>query len=224
MGRLVELGSTGGRVDTGYFAETSDESAPGIVVIQEWWGVQEQIKGVCDRYAAAGYKAIAPDLYAGKTIPYHDAAAASAEMGALDFPAATDRIVQAAARFLGAPARKTGVTGYCLGGIVSILAAIRLAEISASVCYYGIPPAGLADLRDVRVPLQGHFANADTWCRPQDVNALEAALRSAGREHEIYRYDADHGFCNEDAAAYRPDLADLAWRRSLDYWDRHLRS
>lgn len=223
MGRVIELGLTGGRMQKGYVAEAQDRAAPGIVVIQEWWGVQGQIRGICDRYAAAGYNAIGPDLYGGRTVPYHDSAAAAAEMDALDFRAATDGIVRAAARFLGAPQRRVGITGYCLGGIVSVLAAIRLEEFAASVCYYGLPPVDLADPRHVRIPLQGHFANADTWCRPEHVDALEAGLHSAGRDFEIYRYDAGHGFCNEDVAQYRPDLAVLAWRRSLDYWQRYLR-
>jgi carboxymethylenebutenolidase len=224
MGRLVELGVFDRRMQTGYFAEAPDASGPGVVVVQEWWGVQGQIKGICDRYARAGYNALGPDLYAGRMIPYHDSAAAAAEMDALDFQGATDGIVRAAALFLGAPRRKIGITGYCLGGIVSILAAIRLDEFAASVCYYGIPPEDLADLRDIHVPLQGHFANADTWCKPGHVDALESALKLAGGDYEIYRYDAAHGFCNEDVEQYRADLAELAWQRGLDYWRRYLGS
>jgi carboxymethylenebutenolidase len=224
VGQLVELGVFDQKMQSGYFAEAADRSAPGIVVIQEWWGVQGQIKGICDRYAAAGYDAVAPDLYAGRAIPYHDMAAAAAEMDALDFRGVTDGIVRAAARLLGAGQRKIGITGYCLGGIVSILAATRLDEFTASVCYYGIPPADLVDLRDIRIPLQGHFANADTWCKPEHVDVLENALRLAGGEHEIYRYDADHGFCNEEIVGYRADLAELAWQRSLGHWRKHLGS
>ena len=193
-------------------------------MIQEWWGVQGQIRGICDRYAAAGYNALAPDLYAGRAVPYHDTAVAAAEMAALDFPGATDGIVRAAALFLGAPQRKAGITGYCLGGIVSILAAIRLKEFAAAVCYYGIPPGDLADPGAIRVPLQGHFANDDTWCRPEHVDALEAALRQSGADHEIYRYDAAHGFCNEDVSEYRADLSELAWQRGFGFWQRHLGS
>src|SRR4029077_10230621 len=128
MGRVVELGTFNGRVLSGYLAPAADSAAPGIVVIQEWWGVQGQIRGVCDRYAAAGYNAVGPDLYAGRTVPYHDSKTAAAEMDALDFRAATDGIARAGARFLGAPQRRVGITGYCLGGIVCVLAAIRLEE------------------------------------------------------------------------------------------------
>ena len=222
MGAVVELGESDGQVQTGYFAQASERAAPGIVVIQEWWGVQGQIKGICDRYAALGYHALSPDLYSGRTVPYHDSAAASAEMAALDHPGATNGIVLAAARFLGSPGRKVGITGYCLGGVVTVLAAIRLEEFAASVCYYGLPPTDLADPGDVHIPLQGHFANSDTWCRPEHVDVLESALKLRKRVHEIYRYEAPHGFCNEEVAEFRPDLAELAWRRGLDFWRRYL--
>ncbi len=222
MGIVVELGESDGRMQSGYLAQAREHAAPAIVVIQEWWGVQGQIKGICDRYAALGYHALSPDLYSGRTVPYHDSAAASAEMAALDHRSATDGIVRAAARFLGAPGRKVGITGYCLGGVVAVLAAIRLEEFAASVCYYGLPPADLADPGDIHIPLQGHFANSDTWCRPEQVDALENALKRRGREHEIYRYDAPHGFCNEEVKEFRPELADLAWQRGLAFWRRHL--
>ena len=222
MGRLVDLGEFAGRRRSGYLAEAGERAAPGVVVIQEWWGVQGQIKGICDRYAAAGYNAISPDLYAGRTVAYHDSVAASAEMAAVDFPGATDGIVRAAARFLGAPGRKVGITGYCLGGIVAVLGAVRVEEFSAAICYYGLPPDASVDPGEARIPLQGHFANADTWCRPEHVDALECALKRRGCIHEIYRYDAPHGFCNEEVAAFRPTLANLAWTRSLDFWRRHL--
>jgi carboxymethylenebutenolidase len=126
MGQSVTLHIGRGKTAIAYLAEAADQSAPGIVVIQEWWGVQGQIKGVCDRYAAAGYTAIVPDLYAGKVIPYHDEDSAGQAMDALDFLAATDEIAGAAAHYLRTGGRKVGLTGFCLGGIVSILGAIRL--------------------------------------------------------------------------------------------------
>ncbi len=224
MGVVIELGESDGQKLTGYLAQASDRAAPGVVVIQEWWGVQGQIKGICDRYAASGYHALSPDLYAGRTVPYHDSAAASAEMAALDHVGATEGIVRAAARFLGAPGRKVGITGYCLGGVVAALAAMRLDEFSACVCYYGLPPPDLAEPGDIHIPFQGHFANSDTWCRPEHVDVLESALKQHGRVHEIYRYEAPHGFCNEEVNEFRPDVAELAWQRGLDFWRRYLGS
>jgi carboxymethylenebutenolidase len=223
MGRLIDLGTEAdGRPRKGYLAEAGNPSAPAVVVIQEWWGLQDQIKGVCDRYAAEGYDALAPDLYYDQTFAYHDKLGAGAAMNALDNIAATDGIVRAAALYLGAPGRKVGITGYCLGGIVAILAAIRLTEFVASVPYYGVPSDALADLGAVRIPLQGHFASGDDWCTPADVDRLERALSGSSVEHEIHRYDAPHGFSNEDTHNYRADVAEEAWRRGMRFWANHL--
>ena len=223
MGRLIDLGTeTDGRPRKGYLAESGKPSAPAIVVIQEWWGLQDQIKGVCDRYAAEGYDALAPDLYYDKTFAYHDKLGAGAAMDALDDIAATDGIVRAAALHLGAPDRKVGITGYCLGGIVAILAAIRLTEFAASIPIYGIPADTLADLSTVRIPLQGHFADGDHWCTREDADRLERALAVSSVEHAMYRYDAPHGFCNEDTENYRADLAEEAWRRGMEFWGKYL--
>src|SRR3954454_4856948 len=165
-----------GKVGTfeAYFAEALESDAPGIIVIQEWWGVQGQIRGVCDRYSRAGYAAVAPDLYAGKVIPYHDEASADQAMHALDFLAATDEIVAAAADFLGRVPRKIGLTGFCLGGVVSILGAIRLRNIHAASAYYGAPDDALDDAAAIRIPVQAHFADRDDWCTPADADRMEA--------------------------------------------------
>ena len=221
MGETIRVGSD---VDgfSGYLARTRNEDAPGVVVIQEWWGVQDQLRGVCDRYAAEGFHALAPDLYAGTAIPYHDIEAAAREMDALDFLSATDRTVRAAARYLRGERRRVGLTGYCLGGIVSVLGAIRLPEFAASVCFYGLPTPEMGRPQDVKIPLQGHFAKGDDWCKLEHVDAFEAGMRQAGLPFECYRYAADHGFCNEDAAEFDPALADQAWQRSLAFWRRNL--
>jgi carboxymethylenebutenolidase len=221
MGKTISAGS-GVDAFTGYLASAQDEAAPGIVVIQEWWGVQDQIRGVCERYAAAGFHALAPDLYAGTVVPYHDMEAAAREMDALDFLSATDRTVRAAARYLDADKRRLGLSGYCLGGIVSILGAIRLPEFSASVCFYGLPSPDMGAPGDVRIPVQGHFADGDDWCMPEHVDVFEAGMREAGKSFDCHRYAADHGFCNEDAAEYDRQLADLAWKRTLAFWRTHL--
>src|SRR5947209_4906970 len=110
-----------------------------------------------------------------------------------------------------------------MGGAVTIIAACRVPEFSAGVCFYGIPPAQAAKPADIRIPLQGHFANRDDWCTPQAVNDFEAACKAAGKSVEIHRYDAEHGFVNEQ----RPDAhdrkaAELAWERTLGFWKKHL--
>ena len=223
MSRFISYTRPDGRTAQGYLAEAEDPRAPGIVVIQEWWGLQEQIKGLCDRLAASGYHALAPDLFQGIVVPYHDADQAARQMNSLNFLEATDQDVRGAAQFFAAQGKKVGLTGFCMGGAITLLGAVRVPELAAAVIFYGLPPAGMVDPADVRVPLQAHFANQDTWCTPAAVDAFEAALKAAGRSCEIYRYDADHAFVNQDRPeVYDPAAANLAWERSLAFWKRHL--
>ncbi|HXF07389.1 MAG TPA: dienelactone hydrolase family protein [Candidatus Acidoferrales bacterium] len=223
MGNVMTYSRPDGGTAQGYLAEAKDPLAPGIVVIQEWWGLQEQIKGLCDRLAAAGYHALAPDLFHGVVVPYHDAGQAATQMNSLNFLEATDQDVRGAAQFFAAQGKKVGLTGFCMGGAITLLGAARIPELAAAVIFYGLPPAGMVDLADVRVPLQAHFANQDTWCTPAAVDSFETALKAAGRSCEIYRYDADHAFVNQDRPeVYDPAAADLAWQRSLAFWRRHL--
>jgi carboxymethylenebutenolidase len=223
MGQTVTLDIGCGRTAMGYFAEAADSRAPGVVVIQEWWGVQSQIKSVCDRYACEGYTAIAPDLYGGKAIPYHDEESAAQAMNALDFLAATDEIVGTAAGFLRAGGRKVGLTGFCLGGVVSILGAIRLNNVDAASAYYGAPDDSLDDAAKVRAPIQAHFASGDDWCTPADADRMERKFEQSGTSHRVFRYECLHGFANEDAKEYDKVAAETAWRRDLEWWDVHLR-
>jgi carboxymethylenebutenolidase len=218
MGETVDLG--GG---SGYYAASGRDDAPAVVVIQEWWGLQDQIKSVADKYAAAGFDAVIPDLYAGVVVPYHDEEAAGREMDALDFLSATDLQVKAAAEFLARPGRRIGLTGFCLGGIVSILGAIRLDVFAASSCYYGLPSPEQGRAVEVKIPIQGHFALGDTWCTPQMVDTFEAGLAAAGKQFEIYRYDCDHGFFNPDIREYDAAAAALSWQRDLAFWTKHLK-
>jgi carboxymethylenebutenolidase len=223
MGRSVTLDIGGGRTAMAYLAEAAQANTPGIVVIQEWWGVQGQIKGVCDRYAAAGYTAIAPDLYAGKVIPYHDEESAGQAMNALDFLMATDEVTSAAANLLRAGRRRVGLTGFCLGGVVSILGAIRLANIDAASAYYGAPDDALDDAAKVRAPIQAHFADGDDWCTPADADRMERKFKESGAPYRVFRYASMHGFANEDAKEYDKPAAESAWRRDLEWWNTHLR-
>lgn len=207
----------------GHLAKAAKPNAAGILVIQEWWGLQEQIRGVCDRLALAGYDALAPDLYEGRIVPYHDREAARREMDQLDFVYATDQHVRGAAQYLLASSPKVGITGFCLGGSVAVLAAARIPEISAAVAFYGLPLGDTATPADIKVPLQGHFAARDYWCLPAEVDAFEAGLKTCGNTtSEIYRYDADHGFANEQRNHHDRKNSELAWGRMLAFCQRYL--
>ena len=223
MGTKINFKRPDGKEAIGYLAKAGRASAPGVVVIQEWWGLQDQIRGICDWFAAAGYEALAPDLYGGIVIPYHDRSAASREMNSLDFLAATDQVVRGAAQYLKSAGVKVGLTGFCLGGLVSVLGAARIAEFSAAVCFYGLPPPNMFKPADIKMPLQGHFASCDDWCPPSAVDVFEAALKKAGKAVEIFRYNARHSFMNEqEPDAQDRKTAELAWARALAFWSIHL--
>jgi carboxymethylenebutenolidase len=223
MGTTIDYPRTSGGTGRGHLAEAKDPKAPGVVVIQEWWGLQGQIKSVCDRLAAAGFTALAPDLFGGKVIPYHDQAAANAAMGSLDFKRSTEEDVRGAVKHLAARGVKVGLTGFCMGGAITIIGAVHIPELSAAVCFYGMPPESVAAPKDVRVPLQGHFASHDDWVTPDVVNEFEKKLRAAGKTFELYRYEGHHAFMNSDRKeVYDAGAATLAWDRALAFFRKHL--
>jgi carboxymethylenebutenolidase len=105
---------------------------------------------------------------------------------------------------------------------VTILGSARVPEFTAAVCFYGLPPETVAKAADVKVPLQAHFANRDDWCTPAAVSKFESGLKAAGKNAEIFRYDADHGFMNEQRQVHDRAAAELAWERMLAFWGEHL--
>jgi carboxymethylenebutenolidase len=141
MGTRIPFTRPDGKSAEGYLSLAGTANAPGVVVIQEWWGLQDQIKGLCDRFALLGYDALAPDLYAGTVVPYHDIDAALREMQSLNFLDACDQNVRGAAQFLLKSSLKVAVSGFCMGGAVAMLAACRVPEFTAAVPFYGLPPA-----------------------------------------------------------------------------------
>ncbi len=222
MGTRIPFTRPDGKTAEGYLSLAGKANAPGVVVIQEWWGLQDQIKGLCDRFALAGYDALAPDLYAGTVIPYHDAEGASREMNSLNFLEACDQIVRGAAQFLLKSSPKVAVSGFCMGGAVAVLAACRVPEFEAAIPFYGLPPESVAKPADVKVPIQGHFANSDDFVTPEKANAFEAGLKAARKTFEIYRYDASHAFMNEQRSVHDRHCAELAWERVRAFLQKHI--
>src|SRR6201997_2788012 len=223
MGTSISFKRPDGKEAHGYLANAARGNAPGVVVIQEWWGLSEQIKGLCNRFALAGFDALAPDLYAGKVVPYHDTDAAGREMNSLDFMDATTQTVRGAAQYLARNSAKVGLTGFCLGGAVTVIGATKIPELAAGVVFYGIPPEQAAKPADVKIPLQAHFANNDDCGTAQLVDAFEKGMKEAGKSLELPRYDAEHGFANEQRlSVHDRHAAELAWGRAAEYFTKHL--
>jgi len=219
VGTKIEFARPDGSKTDGYLAKAG-QGRPGVVVIQEWWGLNDQICGVADRFARAGYNALAPDLYKGRLTAEPDEA--NHLMTGLDFADATQQDLRGAAQHLQTQSGKVAVMGYCMGGALTIAAAVHIPEFTAGVCFYGIPPKALADPAGIRVPLQGHFANKDDWCTPAAVDDLELTLKAAGVSHEVYRYDAAHAFANERSNAYDVACANQAWERMAAFLRAHI--
>lgn len=218
MGEIIQFARPDGSKCQGYLA---GRSGPRIIVIQEWWGLNPQICGVADRFAAKGFTALAPDLYHGRVA--QDADEANHMMSGLDFPGATHQDIRGAARYLQAMGGKVGVMGFCMGGALTIAAAVHVPEVAAAVCFYGIPPGELAKPADIAIPFQGHFANKDDWCTPAAVAQLEKDMAAAGRSPKIFRYEAAHAFFNQSRPeVYDPTCAELAWERMIPFLRRHL--
>ena len=223
MGEAIQFESAGGGSAPGYLADPAGGgSAPGVVVIQEWWGMNDQIKGVADRFAEVGYRALVPDLYRGRVTAEQDEA--NHLMTGLDWTGATHQDVRGAAQHLKATGSgKVAVLGFCMGGAITVIAGVHVPEVDAAVCYYGIPPAEAADPQQIRVPFQGHFATQDDWCTPAAVDALAAKLQAGGVIHELFRYDAQHAFFNEQRAeVYAAEAAEQSWERTLAFLKAHL--
>jgi carboxymethylenebutenolidase len=222
MGQMIEFERPDGALTSGYLA-SAGEGSPGMILIQEWWGLKPHIKDIAERLASAGITTLAPDLFRGRIAS--DADEASHLMNGLDFADATTQDLQGALNHLrdqlGCGA--VGVMGYCMGGALTIAAGVHVKDLQAAVCYYGIPPAEFADPAKIAAPLLGHFATRDDWCTPEKVDALEARMKAAGKQPEIHRYVADHAFSNSTRPeVYDKAAAELAWTRTLDFLHHHL--
>lgn len=230
MGKMMSFKRPDGQSVNGYLAEPAQGAkAPGIVVIQEWWGLNDQIKGVAERFAKAGYRALVPDLYRGKVA----LAANEAEhlMTNLNFGDAAGQDVRGAVQYLkSSGSAKAGVTGFCMGGALTLLSAVHVPEADASVAWYGFPPLEYIDASKIKAPLMGHYAIDDVPFPIAKVDELEKKLRDAKVNFEFHRYKAKHAFANEEADSknlamlgYNREAAELAWKRTIEFFDKHLK-
>jgi len=229
MGSIVNFQRPDGQALKGYLAEPAQQSgAPGIVVIQEWWGLNTQIRDVADRLALAGYVALVPDLYRGKSTV--EAEEAHHLMTGLNFGDAASQDIRGAVQYLKMRAPKVGVTGFCMGGALTLLALTNIPEADAGVVWYGCPPLEYIDAKALRVPLLGHWAIQDEFFKIDTIDALEQKLREANADFEFHRYLAHHAFANETAVGpgripgtqYDAVWAQQAWDRTMRFFGRTL--
>ena len=217
-----------GKDCSGFYVEPAAGSkAPGLVIIQEWWGLNDQIKGVARRYAERGYRALVPDLYRGQV--GLDAKEAEHLMGNLNFADAAGQDIRGAVQHLKATGSgKVGVTGYCMGGALTLLTAVFVPEADAAAVWYGFPPLDYVDASKITAPLLGHFAIHDAFFPIAQVDALEQKLKAAGTRYTFHRYEAQHAFANETMTnppipvKYDPTAAETAWTRTVAFLDRSL--
>ena len=223
MGSNVAFKRPDGKTVQGYLAEPAHAGgAPAIVVIQEWWGLNAQIRGVADRLACAGYRALVPDLYRGKMTV--EAEEAHHLMTGLDFADAASQDIRGAVQFLKSHGGKVGLTGFCMGGALTLLALGAAPEIDAAVVWYGCPPLDYIDTGRIKCPVLGHWATQDEFFPIATVDLLEEKLRAAAVAFEFHRYLAHHAFANETAVGPGRIPAtqyDAAW--SEQAWDRTFR-
>ncbi|MCI1191441.1 dienelactone hydrolase family protein [Calidifontimicrobium sp. SYSU G02091] len=228
MGSTIEFARPDGKTVRGYLAEPASPG-PGVVVIQEWWGLNDQIRGVADRLALAGYTALVPDLYRGRSTV--EAEEAHHLMTNLNFGDAASQDVRGAVQHLkGRGCAKVGVTGYCMGGALTILALTMAPEADAGVVWYGYPPLDFVDASKIKAPMMAHWATQDAAFAMDGVEALEAKLKAAGVAYTGHRYLAHHAFANETAQGprriavtqYDAAWAQVAWDRTMRFFGRHL--
>ncbi len=220
MGEMISFPSNGHDA-TGYLATPAAASGPGVIVIQEWWGINNHIKDVCDRFAAQGFLALAPDLYNGRVVAEPDEAAKA--MMALQIPEASKQMsgaVQALVRRSGREG--VGVVGFCMGGgLAYVLAADQPEFVKAVVPFYGVIPWPNAepDYARIQAPIQGHYAEHDDPSSPEVVRQLEERLRSMGKSVEFFIYPGtEHAFFNDDRPeVYHAQSAMQAWDRTTQF-------
>ena len=225
-GEMIRFAANGGTAPGYLVGPDSGKGGPGLVLLQEWWGLVDHIKDVADRFAAAGFVVLAPDLYDGQQTKSPDQAA-KMFMALRIGEAAKD--IRGAARHLLARAdvspKRVGVLGFCMGGQLALYAGQQYpGEFGAVVDFYGVHPNVPIDPAKVKVPVQLHFGKRDTNVPELTARELVERLSRGSAEVDAHFYEADHAFFNDT----RPEVhnraaADQAWNRSVDFLKKHLR-
>ena len=224
MGEMVQFPFAGGETG-GYLSVPESGSGPGVIVIQEWWGLVDHIKNVCDRFAGEGFVALAPDLYHGKTTKSPDEAGKL--MMALRIDEA-ERDLSAAVAYLSTQdettSEKIGVVGFCMGGALSLYTATKNPSIGACVVFYGGHTKVQPDLPNLHAPVLGIYAEKDTFVTPASARELEQQLKKLGKQIDVNIYpNTDHAFFNDTRPeVYNAEASADAWQRTVEFLRKHL--
>ncbi len=227
MGEEIEFPSNGTK-SGGYLAMPSSGSGPGVVVIQEWWGLVPHIEDVADRFATEGFVALAPDLYHGTKVPPGEPDEAGKQMMAMRLDQAGRDLSGAVDEVRGrASGDKVGVVGFCMGGgLALVLACQRPDAIKACVSFYGAIawPDANPDYSKLAGPVLVHVAERDEWLSPEAARALESQLRQLGKQVEVHVYPgAEHAFFNDTRPeVHHAKASSQAWSRTLDFFRANL--
>jgi carboxymethylenebutenolidase len=219
----VEFEANGGTAQ-GYLAEPEGEG-PGIVVLHEWWGLNDDMREICDRFASEGFVALAPDLYHGETTDQPDEA--SQKMMAMNIEEA-EKEMRGAVDYVAAHPKcdgTVGTVGFCLGGGLCVWAAAANPKVGATVSYYYVMPHGKPDFSQIKGPVLGHFGTNDDFIPTEDAEALEREMREAGVDAVFEYYEgAGHAFSGKQdrLGTYHEDHAESAWQKTSDFFKRHL--
>jgi carboxymethylenebutenolidase len=222
-GKMVDFPSNGGKT-SGYLATPATGKGPGVLVIQEWWGLVKHIKNVCDRFAAEGFTALAPDMYHGKTADEPDGAgklfmALNIGQAEKDLRGAVDYLASQSS------SKTVGAVGFCMGGQLSLFAGTVNPKVGAVVDFYGIHPNVKPDYSKLGGPVLGLFAEKDQFVKPDDARAVDTAIKKAGKQSQVHIYpNVDHGFFNDERKdVYDKAAADDAWKRTLGFFRQHVK-
>lgn len=225
-GEEVRYATVNGTEITGYLAkpENADKNTPGIIVIHEWWGLNDNIRNMTDKLAGEGYTALAVDLYKGKVAESPDSAGTYA--GSVDEEEAVDNLTQAY-NYLSEEqnAANIGVIGWCFGGAWSLQTALaHPGKIDATVIYYGRLVTDTEQLKKLQMPVLGIFGAEDEGIPPKEVKAFESALNEVGISNSIHIYDgAGHAFANPSGTRYQEEAAKDAWQKTVSFFEENLK-
>ncbi|MGH7643346.1 MAG: dienelactone hydrolase family protein [Candidatus Dormibacteria bacterium] len=225
-GRMVEFPSNGSP-STGYLSVPSSGPGSGLVVVQEWWGLTDQIKRTADRFAEAGFAALVPDLYHGRVIGLHEPDEAGKALMELDQARAAQELRGAVDYLLSsgeATGDYVGTVGYCMGGGLAITLAASHDKVGAVVAFYGIPSPE-TDLSKIAGAVIGHFGDHDDFASPEAARKLSEGLQAAQVAHTFYTYPGgQHAFTNDDRPeVYDSDADQLSWQRSIEFLRQNLK-